>query len=59
MRNWDIFLRTGPFLMPNSVNAGHGHACSYTFGFKQKCLFFEKLEPKTVGDRKKIGDFHY
>ena len=32
--NQDTFLRTGPFLMPNSGNESHGHARSYAFGFK-------------------------
>ena len=42
------------FLMSNSGNESHGHACSYAFGFKYKYVFFEKLEPKTFGDCKHI-----
>ena len=41
---------TGPFLMSNSGNERHRHACSYAFGFVKKYSFVQKLEPKTFCD---------
>ena len=46
-KNRDNFLRSGPFLMSNSGNESHGHACSYAFGFVKKYSFVQKLQPKT------------
>ena len=46
-KNWNIFSRTGPFLMVLGALESNRQSASYAFGFIKKYLFFEKLEPKT------------